>query len=115
MTEISDGTYSFAPWIGVDLDGTLAHFDGWVGIHHIGAPIPAMLARVKRWIAEGTRVKIFTARMCHPGAETPIQDWLESHGLPRLECTNVKDYGMITLWDDRAIQVEHNTGRLVND
>jgi hypothetical protein len=26
-------------WIGVDLDGTLAHYDGWKGIDHIGEPI----------------------------------------------------------------------------
>jgi hypothetical protein len=110
---VSDGTHAFAPWIGVDLDGTLAHYERWVGIHHIGEPIEPMLLRVKRWVAEGALVKIFTARMCHPGAEIPIQDWLERHGLPRLECTNVKDYGMLTLWDDRAIQVQHNVGEPV--
>ena len=37
-------------WIGVDLDGTLAEWDGWKGHEHIGPPIPAMLERVKRWI-----------------------------------------------------------------
>ena len=26
-------------WIGVDLDGTLARYDGWKGIEHIGEPI----------------------------------------------------------------------------
>ena len=26
-------------WLGVDLDGTLAHYDGWKGIDHIGMPI----------------------------------------------------------------------------
>ena len=40
-------------WIGVDLDGTLAHYEGWKGIEHIGAPVPAMLERVKNWLAEG--------------------------------------------------------------
>lgn len=34
-------------WIGVDLDGTLAFYDSWRGIDHIGAPIPLMLQRVK--------------------------------------------------------------------
>ena len=35
-------------WIGVDLDGTLAMYDGWVGVSHIGEPVPAMLQRVRR-------------------------------------------------------------------
>ena len=29
-------------WIGVDLDGTLAFYDMWRGMEHIGKPIPAM-------------------------------------------------------------------------
>lgn len=27
-------------WIGVDLDGTLAHYDGWNGIHVLYLPYP---------------------------------------------------------------------------
>jgi len=27
-------------WVGVDLDGTLAHYDGWKGADHIGEPGP---------------------------------------------------------------------------
>ena len=50
-------------WIGVDLDGTLAYYDHWRGPHHIGDPIPAMLNRVKSWLAEGKDVRIFTARV----------------------------------------------------
>ena len=45
---------SFSGWIGVDLDGTLAHYDGWKGIEHVGPPIPAMLARVKYWLEHKT-------------------------------------------------------------
>lgn len=33
-------------WIGVDLDGTLAHYEGWKGVEHIGEPIPAMVERI---------------------------------------------------------------------
>jgi hypothetical protein len=50
-------------WIGVDLDGTMAYYDGWKGADHIGEPIPAMVERVKRWLAEGREVRIFTARV----------------------------------------------------
>lgn len=102
-------------WIGVDLDGTLAHYNGWQGIEHVGAPIAPMLARVKAWLAEGRSVKIFTARVsCSEPertiAERAIHKWLVSHGLPRLEVTNAKDFGMVEVWDDRAIQVIANTG-----
>jgi hypothetical protein len=103
-------------WIGVDLDGTIALYDGWKGPTHIGPPIPKMVARVKRWISENRRVKIFTARVStnnlHERYEIigAIGDWLQSIGLPRLEVTCVKDYGMLELWDDRAVQVIANTG-----
>ena len=52
-------------WYGVDLDGTLAEYHGWVSPTHIGAPIPKMLYRVGRWLAEGKEVRIMTARV-HP-------------------------------------------------
>lgn len=100
-------------WIGVDLDGTLAEYHGWVGPHHIGNPIPAMMERVQGWLAEGKWVKIFTARACIPGQVAPIVLWLKRHGLPDLEITNVKDFEMIELWDDRCVRVEINTGRII--
>lgn len=101
-------------WIGIDLDGTLAHYNGWQGVEHIGAPIPAMLERVKEWLAAGTEVRIFTARIGFPDAAEPIWLWLETQGLPRLTITNVKDSNMIELWDDRAVRVETNTGRVIS-
>lgn len=97
-------------WTGVDLDGTLAHYEGWKGPDHIGEPIPAMLARVRTWLAEGKQVRIFTARACIPDQIPPVKAWLAKHGLPDLEVTNQKDYGMIALWDDRCVQVIPNTG-----
>ena len=47
----------------MDLDGTLAHYEGWNGVNHIGAPLAPMVERVKKWLAAGKTVKIFTARM----------------------------------------------------
>jgi len=38
---------------------------------------------------------------------------LIDNGLPELEVTNVKDFAMIELWDDRCKQVIINTGELV--
>ncbi|MEM9601594.1 MAG: hypothetical protein AAGA11_01915 [Pseudomonadota bacterium] len=100
-------------WIGVDLDGTLAQFDRWRGPDSIGLPIPAMVKRVEAWVAEGREVRLFTARASDPRLIPPIKRWLKLHGLPDLKITNVKDFQMIELWDDRAVQVIHNTGRAV--
>lgn len=103
-------------WIGIDLDGTLAHYDTWRGIEHVGEPIPAMAERVRAWAAAGQPMKIFTARVCVAEPERSkviwhIHNWLVANDLPLLEVTNVKDFAMIELWDDRAVQVQMNTGR----
>lgn len=106
-------------WIGVDLDGTIAHYEGWKGETHIGEPVPAMVERVKRWIGEGYQVKIFTARVSARESDErlavmkAVQDWLVKHGMPALEVTCIKDYAMLELWDDRAVQVIPNTGEPV--
>ena len=115
-------------WIGVDLDGTLAIYDGWKGVNHIGAPVPAMLSRVKLWLSQGKDVRIFTARVdggtvaLNMGNDAGkdflniqhvrgiIESWCETHIGQKLPVTNQKDYGMIELWDDRAMQVIPNTG-----
>jgi hypothetical protein len=106
-------------WIGVDLDGTLAHYDGWKGLDHVGDPILPMVLRVCQWLHEGITVKIFTARVAVPEPDRSavirvIHEWCERHGLPRLDITNVKDLAMAELWDDRAVQVVINTGRRVD-
>lgn len=97
-------------WIGVDLDGTLALYESYKGPGIIGAPVPAMVERVKMWLSEGKKIKIFTARQ---GEETAIYAWCQEHLGEVLEVTNTKDYAMITLYDDRCVQVELNTGRLI--
>jgi hypothetical protein len=97
-------------WIGVDLDGTLAYYDGWRGPDHIGPAIPEMLERVHGWLKQGQEVKIFTARACIPEQIAPIKKWLKEHGLGHLEVTNVKDFAMIELWDDRCVRVLMNKG-----
>jgi hypothetical protein len=102
-------------WIGVDLDGTLAVYHGWLG-GNIGAPVPAMVDRVKAWLAEGITVKIFTARACFNDAQEiqKIKDWCAEHIGQELEVTCSKDFSMIELWDDRCVQVVPNTGVPVN-
>jgi hypothetical protein len=111
-------------WIGVDLDGTLAEhkWDGTLNPNfdplHIGPPIPKMLARVKKWVAQGVEVRILTARANpngrgyarHQEVVRGIRAWCKLHVGVELEVTNAKDYDMLELWDDRAIQVIENTG-----
>ena len=106
-------------WIGVDLDGTLARYDGWKGPQHIGEPIPAMLNRVKRWLSEGKDVRIFTARVCSNNpfkltAIKAIEEWCKQHIGVILLITAEKDSNMIELWDDRCIQVIPNTSARVD-
>jgi hypothetical protein len=109
-------------WIGVDLDGTLAMYDNFNGVTAIGDPIPIMVARVKYWLRMGRDVRIFTARV-GPGWRTPeevaatvraIEDWCEEHLGQVIPVTATKDYGMAVLYDDRAVGVERNTGRLLS-
>lgn len=102
-----------AGWIGVDLDGTLAVHDGWGGVEHIGDPIRPMVARVTKWLSEGTEVRIMTARANGIGSEYQIElikAWCLEHIGMVLPVTCCKDSKMIQLWDDRAIQVITNTG-----
>jgi hypothetical protein len=113
-------------WIGVDLDATLAEYTGWNG-GQIGPPVSEMVRRVKRWIAEGVTVKIFTARVSirmERSSESGkvgdqafveeqrrlIESWCLEHIGQKLEVTCVKDFAMIELWDDRCVQVIPNTG-----
>lgn len=109
-------------WIGVDLDGTLAEYDEWVHHTHIGDPIPIMRGRVMQWLDRGINVKIFTARVyCDEDgdpteaaeAKEAIESWCQQHLGIVLPVTCTKDYGMYELWDDRAITVQKNTGRII--
>lgn len=122
---------SVSGWIGVDLDGTVAHYAGWKGPDHIGEPIAAMVARIQSWLYDGIEVRIVTARvaatekfvgesqMSDNGAFAEQQrkligDWCEKHIGTRLAVTAQKDFAMIELWDDRAIQVKMNTGEPIH-
>jgi hypothetical protein len=128
-------------WIGVDFDGTLAEYYEWVPWNVFGKPIPAMIERVRAWIAYGVGVRIVTARVGLPiinrfnpnyvevnsfmgntcritGAKfsdwhmiSAMNNWNEQHVGVRLPVQCYKDINMIELWDDRAVQVVANTGR----
>lgn len=101
-------------WIGVDLDGTLAYYDRWRGIDHIGEPISMMVDRIKNWLADGYEVRIFTARVSEgPAAIFVIEKWCQEHIGEILKVTNIKDMDMIECWDDRSVQIVTNTGQQI--
>lgn len=114
-------------WIGFNLDGTLAVYDGWKGNADIGEPVEPVLQRLL-WhlLVKKDTVKIFTARVHGIGmldiekgvplteedVLDPIRAWCRKHIGRELEITNVKDFGMILLYDDRCVAVEPNTGNM---
>lgn len=116
----------YKPYIGVDLDGTLAKqywpHDGEFHPLRIGDPIIPMVERVKKMLEEGRTVKIFTARVGPVGnspynkglkkadVQRAIFEWTEKYIGVGLEATSVKDYCMVELWDDRSVRIIHNTG-----
>lgn len=100
-------------WIGVDLDGTLAEYDGWKdGL--IGKPIIVMRDRIKRWLDAKIEVRIVTARVSIPSQAVEqrlmIERWCEEHLGQKLQVTCQKDFAMLELWDDRAVRVTRNNG-----
>ena len=126
-------------WIGVALDGTLAAdnpcaFD----MRTVGAPIAPMVDLVRQLLAQGWEVRVFTARVfplnraVYPNdpllintadvrqrecaaAIYAIRDWCAYHLGQVLPVTNVKDFGMVWMLDDRARGVVPNQGLLVGD
>lgn len=114
-------------WIGVDLDGTLAFDLPDYDPGKIGPPVPRMLTLVRRLIREGEDVRIFTARV-NPGrvgdrrramesalARQAILRWCVKYLGKVIPITHEKDHNMKRIYDDRAVQVVHNTGEIVGN
>ena len=101
-------------YIAVDLDGTLAEYNGWKGPRHIGQPIKSTLKRVRKALDDGKDIRIFTARAAPgDGSKTSIEavkKWCKKHLGQELPVIYKKDRDMIELWDDRAVRVSKNTG-----
>jgi hypothetical protein len=78
--------------IAVDLDGTLAHYDGWKGQREIGAPLPGAREALEQLVAAGHRVMVYTCRCGDWQRETwgdglsrdesaaIVKAWLDEHG-----------------------------------
>ena len=126
-------------WYGFDLDGTLAVYDKWEGIDHIGEPVKHMVDLIKRMHEEGKVVKILTARIAPHKLEDGtvgesyitvpdgeggvtrtyahqfINDWCHFNLGFIPEIVYQKDHLMLELYDDRVKQVVPNEGLLVED
>jgi hypothetical protein len=116
-------------WIGVDLDGTL--FEEIVPYNgNLGAPVPAMVERVKAWLAAGEDVRLVTARvstnhnpnesarahLCRVNEQyTKIIGAVFREFGVFLPILASKDHLMRELWDDRAVCVRHNTGEIIGE
>ena len=99
-------------WIGFDFDGTLCRLSD-------SQPVPSMVERVRQLRAQGVEVRILTARIAskyglnHIESHSKrIKEWCLEHIGEVLPVTSEKDYGMVLLYDDRAIAVETDTGNL---
>lgn len=106
-------------WLAVDLDGTLAHYDGWKGADHIGAPVKGIMDKLIQRHKEGWGIAIFTARVSVPHeadqAEKTIWAWLEKYELAQFisGVTCVKHKHFVEFWDDRAFNSPKNSGLIV--
>lgn len=115
------------PHILVDLDATLAHYDGWTSAYDIGEPIKPMVDRVKKLIKEGKEVRIFTARVSEEGpyglrprhelekTRDVIRKWCKTHIGKELEITNKKTFHTVQIIDDRCLQIIPNLGITIVD
>jgi hypothetical protein len=102
-------------WVGFDLDGTLSRTDNpghFEPPYPLGEPVLHMLQTARSLLDAGVIVKVFTARACEAEMIPIVQAWTEKHGLGKLEVTNQKDYNLIRFYDDRAIQIVPNEGKV---
>jgi hypothetical protein len=97
---------SFKGFKGVDFDGTLVRDD----VPEANVPIMPMVERIRKWLAEGEDVIIFTAR----GWQQGVEDFCVEHFGRALPITNIKLRGLSEWYDDRCIAVEPNTGRILD-
>lgn len=118
--ESLDQNFKLNAWIGVDLDGTLAHYDEFKGWNVIGDPIPDMIKQIKEWRSKGITVKILTARASEASCklsnitrdqiEDVIHAWCQKHIGEKLPVTSEKDHFMIFSCDDSVVQIIKNKG-----
>lgn len=103
----------FQEVIAFDLDGTLAKYDNWKGLNHIGEPIIPIINKLKKYLANNEKCCIFTARATSEKNKEPIKKWLIKNIGREIPITNIKNTNIKKFYDDRAIAVEKNTGKIL--
>lgn len=104
----------------VDIDCTLAHYNGFKGPDVIGEPVEEMVEKVKERMATGDQVVIFSARVAPGGdyqgmldatlAVVALDAWCKKVFGKSMPITATKQHYADEIWDDRARQVVPNTG-----
>jgi hypothetical protein len=97
------------PVVAVDLDGTLAEYDGGFDPDYIGTPIASAVDKVAKLKRAGCRIVIFT---CREDNET-LRGWLAQAGVPYDAINENPDVSRSEMgsgkvmadvyWDDRAV------------
>jgi len=116
LTPVQSAKEKDQPHVAVDLDKTLAEMKGSFKPGVIGKPIPEMVDRVKKMVADGEDVRIFTARVADDPKGTEraaIEAWLHRNIGQTLPITDRKTAQTKLILDDRARQVEPNTGKVL--
>lgn len=99
----------------VDLDGTIAQYDGWKGLDHIGDPLPGAKEFLER-LGEKYSIMIYTTRCNeHFNVEAAhllrgrVEAWLLKHGLRYDDIyTGQGKPVAIAYVDDRSVMVKEN-------
>ena len=91
------------PTVCVDLDGTLAQYDGWKGIHHIGDPITGSREFLSSIRAMPAFICIHTTRANTDASRAIIETWLLNNHMPYdMVSIGGKPYAKAYV-DDRAV------------
>lgn len=99
--------------IACDFDGTLSNYTTYRGVGVYGDPIIPMVDRLKGHISDGDEVVIFTARARNPKEVELIKQWCKDVFDKDLEVTDKKSPMFDVMYDDRAVRIEKNTGRIL--
>lgn len=101
--------------IAVDVDGTLAQYDGWKGAEVIGDPIASVVDQVKKEKENGTRIIIHTTRTNSAINKTHtteqlvaiVRGWLDKHSIPFDEVWSGTGKPIAHIYlDDRSVNVK---------
>lgn len=102
--------------IAVDMDGTIATYDGWRGMKHIGKPIRGAREFLQTLRDRGYRILIFTARTAMRVKHTEskysqqdlvdiVKEWLDKNEMP-YDAIHTGDHkpSCSAFVDDRAVE-----------